>query len=314
MKKSLGIALIVFLVALMAVMMITDKQEQDRRETHIQELQKEARPYEFELNQIRSELQNREKEIKSTPDISSVIIGFVPTCADDIAVVKELTEDYDFTPIIILDCSMDESVLHKIINKSVAENYEMIAAGMTFDTNVLKRADTIKTLLTKYGDKQESAFFLRSICDTVGNREDLKQHGYKNLVRYSESLISEVDNSGVPCICYAFIKPSVVNSDLVSQVAAACSYTVLTFDFSDIHSGDIGKTDITELLTIIENQVSAGKLLYKNLTEAFNDVVELESLSQQHKEEYEQYKTEKQKRIDGLEEIIDEIYSHRDEY
>lgn len=228
--------------------------------------------------------------------------------------VKELTEDYDFTPVIILDCSMDESVLRKIINKSVAEKYEIIAVGMTFDTNVLKRADTIKTLLTKYGDKQESAFFLRSICDTVENRDALKQHGYKNFVRYSESLTSEVDDSGVPCICYAFIKPSVVYSSLVSQISTICSYTVLTIDFSDIHSDDISKTDITELLTIIENQVSAEKLRYKNLTESFSDVVESEKLAQKRKEEYEQYKAEKQKRIDELEKIIDEIYSHRDEY
>ena len=86
----------------------------------------------------------------------------------------------------------------------------------------------------------------------------------------------------------------------------------MVFDFEDLAQGTIDETIITDYLKAVETQVSTGKLVYTDLTEAFDAVVEGESLSRRRQEAYEQYKEEQQKRIDELEEIISEIYSRPD--
>ena len=312
MKKTLSVVLIILLAGLLGGLLFWDKQDEARRTARMEQLQREARPYYQEITAIRNELQNQEREIRITHDVSGVIIGFVPAAADDVSTVKALTAGYGFTPLIILDCAKEETVLQDIVRRTVDEGWNLMLAGITFDQTVLERADFICTLLPEYGYETEPAFLLRRAYDTNENRETLRQHGYQYLVRYTDSLIADVDEFGTPYIAYGFVRSPNTYSNLVNQIVAAHTMMNMVFDFEDLAQGTIDETIITDYLKAVETQVSTGKLVYTDLTEAFDAVVEGESLSRRRQEAYEQYKEEQQKRIDELEEIISEIYSRPD--
>lgn len=310
MKKVLCIVLSIIILACIGVILVLDKQQKDRQAAHIKELQKEARSYEKEIDQIRSEIEERKKEVESSSDVSGVIIGFVPTSVVDIEMIKEITAELQFTPLIVLDCALDEYMLQGIAQATIAEGYDLVLSGMTFDASVLEKADNIKTLVYEYGYDQEPTFFLEHACDTEENRNQLKQHGYKNMVRYSESFDSGTDDSGDPFISYEFISDSDADVNFISKVANAHSYIVMAFNFSDIYSGVIEKTDIAVFLGAIEQSVAVHVMKYTNLTEAFNAVVEKDRVAKENEE----YEIAQQQRIEELEKMISEIYSRWDEY
>lgn len=313
MKRLFTNVLIIVLAVLLGMLLFLDKKQENRRAAHMVQLQNEARSYNQEIDDIRSELKKRESEIKRTSDVSGAIIGFVPTSAEDVSTIKNLTAGYRFTPLLILDCAMDEDTLKVVAREAVEEHYDLILAGITFDQEVVKTADSIQALLPEYGYNKEPAFFLRHSFDTKENLEVLLQHGFQRLVRYNDSLSSGVADSGVPYLSYGFIRSSSAYPNFISQVVDAHSYTIMTFDFQDIRSGAVKTADITDFLVKVDSQVSAGKMLFTDLSEAFDAVVEREGLSKRCQEEFEEYRVEQQKRIEELEKIISEIYSRLDD-
>lgn len=314
MKEKLITAVIAFLIVLLGVLLFLNQQKENKQEAHMKQLHKEVQPYNEEIADIRSELKKRENEIKKVPDVAGAIVGFIPTSVDDISTVKQLTAEYAFTPLIILDCAMEENVLQEIAKKTIAENCDLVLAGISFDQAVLEKANSIRKLLPEYGYEKEINFFLRYPSDTEENREALRQHGYPNLIRYNTSLNFGIDELGIPYISYGVVDTSNPNVSFISQIIAAHSYTVIVFDFADINDEENSQAVVMDFLQIVENEVSNGGLLYMDIREAFSAVMELESLYQKQREEFEQYKTDQQKRIEELEEMIAEIYSHWDEY
>lgn len=312
MKRTFSVAPIILLAVLLGGLLLWNKQNENRRAEHMEQLQAEARPYYQEMTAIRLELQRREKEIKIAHDVSGVLIGFVPASADDLEAVKAFTDGYGFTPLIIIDCAMEEADLQDIVRKSIEAGWDLMPAGITFDQAVLERADSIRTLLPEYSYGTAPAFLLRRAYDTAENRETLRQHGYQRLVRYSDSLSAAVDEFGAPYIAYGFVRSPNVSSDLVSRLVAAHTLMTLVFDFADLAQGTTDETIVTDYLKAVDSRVSSGELVYTDLAEAFDAVVEGESLARKRQEEFEQYKAEQQQRMDELEEIISEIYSRPD--
>lgn len=312
MKKCISVALVILLAALLGGLLLWEIQNESRRAAQTEQRQLEAQPYYEEMTAIRWELKRRESKIKITPNVSGVIIGFVPTSADDMASIREFTAGYGFTPLVILDCAREEADLQNIARISIEAGWDLMLAGITFDPTVLERADSIRALLPEYGDGTEPAFLLRHSFDTSENREALRRHGYQRLVRYSDSLIADVDESGTPYIAYGFVRTPNASSDLVSRLVSAHTLMTLVFDLADLAQGTIDETMVTDYLQAVDSRVSSGELVYTDLAEAFDAVAEGESLSRKRQEEFEQYKAEQQQRMDELEEIISEIYSRPD--
>lgn len=310
MKKVLCVIFSIIILAFLGVMLIMDRQQKNRQAEHIEQLKKEARSYEKEIEQIRLEIEERRKEVAASSEVSSAIIGFVPTSVVDIEMVKEIKAELQFTPLIVLDCALEEYMLQGIAQAAMIEGYDLIFSGMTFDAGVLEKADNIRNFMNENGYNKESAFFLEQGCDTPENREQLKQHGYKNMVRYSESFDSGIDDSGDPFISYDFIRDSKADVNYIKKVVSAHSYIVMTFNFSDIYNGVVEQTDIAVFLGAVEKSVASNTMKYMDLAGAFNAVVEKDRVAKENEE----YEIAQQQRIEELEKMISEIYSRWDEY
>lgn len=311
MKRILSCALIALLVLALVVLLLWDNQSDQKRAAELAQLQSETMPYVQEIAAIRQELKQRESEINVTSDVSGVIVSFVPTSREELTLVKEISAEYSLTPLVVLDCAMDDASVQEIAHRSLLEDLDLLLTGMHFDQTVLERADSVRSFLREGGYGKEPAFLLRNSFDTEKNLELLRQHGYRSLVRYSDSLAVGVDDFGVPYICYGFVRSSDASSGFISRIAAAHSNVLVLFSFEDLNSKTISPAMITETLEAIKMQEADGKLVYTTLEEAFISVAEAKSLSQKRREEFEQYKAKREKRIDELEEIISGINGSR---
>ena len=136
--KSKALSIVVFLLAvvLFGLLFVSHRQEQ-RQTAHMQQLQKEATPYEQEINDIRSELAQKQRAINMKEDASGILFGFVPASADDFTEIDKLAAEHSITPVILLDCSQEKEQLTRILKKAVAKDYEVVLAGLQFDESIL---------------------------------------------------------------------------------------------------------------------------------------------------------------------------------
>lgn len=142
-RKTLSIVVFLLAVVLFGLLFVNHRQEQ-RQAAHMQQLQKEARSYQLEIDEIRSDLAQRELAVKTTEDTSGILFGFVPASTANFAEIDKLAAEHSLTPVIILDCSQEKDVLTAILKKAVAKDYEVVLAGLQFDESILQTADEMK--------------------------------------------------------------------------------------------------------------------------------------------------------------------------
>lgn len=152
MKKTASYIVVLLLTAVLAGMFFVNRRQAQRRAAHMQQLQAEARPYEREIKEIRSELAQRERAIKTQTDTSGILFGFVPTSTDDFAEIDKLASAHAITPVILLDCSQEKEALTAILKNTVDRNYEVVLAGLQFDDDILQTADEMKDTLAQLDD------------------------------------------------------------------------------------------------------------------------------------------------------------------
>lgn len=312
-SKALLIVVLLLAVVLFGLLFVNHREEQ-RQTAHMQQLQKEARPYEQEINDIRSELAQKQRAINTKEDTSGILFGFVPASADDFAEIDKLAAEHSITPVILLDCSQEKEQLTQILKKAAAKGYEVVLAGLQFDESILQTADEMKALLAQMDDTKSPAFLLRGNVNTEETRNLLNGHGYTELILYDDSLQAGMQENGKPYICYGFFKQPVYYADYISQIVTAHTMMLASFDFSTIQSGTLKIADVENFIEMAEEQKADNKLHYVDLNSAFQAVADQNATQQERQEAYEKYEAEQEKRIQELEEKISAIYSRWDEY
>lgn len=307
-SKALSIVVLLLAVVLFGLLFVNHRQEQ-RQTAYMQQLQKEAMPYEQEINDIRSELAQKQRAINMEEDTSGILFGFVPVSADDFTEIDKLAAEHSITPVILLDCSQGKEQLTRILKKAVAKGYEVVLAGLQIDKSILQTADEMKDLLAQMDDTKSPAFLLRNKANTEETRNLLNEHGYTELILYDTSLQAGMQENGKPYICYGFFKQPVYYADNISQVVAAHTMMLASFDFSTIQISDVER-----FMTLADDRKAANELRYVDLNSAFQAVADQNATQKERQESYEKYEAEQEKRIQELEEKISAIYSRWDEY
>lgn len=299
----------VFLCIFLYIELDNQKKEQNK----LYALEKEALPYENEINDIYSELQSRKQKLGVTDSDAGVTPAFVPTSANDIDTIKGLVSNYDFTPTIIADCSIERNELNSIIRKASDYNYDIVMSGMTFDDDVLSSALRSRNNLSGNNYDLKDTFFLRHSCDTDSARQTLINNNYKNIICYNETFSSGSSSDGLLYISYSFVRSSSAFTNLINQAISTNTDAVMIFDFADMNDGTIDSSIITGFFDEVTAKINEDSVRYYRLTDAFEALDKQESLSQIANKEYEQYRQEMEQRISELEAKIHDIYSSRNE-
>ena len=179
-SKALSIVVLLLTVVLFGLLFVNQRQEQ-RQTAYMQQLQKEAMPYEQEINDIRLELAQKQRAINTKEDTSGILFGFVPASVDDFTEIDKLAAEHSITPVIFLDCSQEKEQLAQILEKAVAKDYEVVLAGLQIDESILQTADEMKDLLAQIATLPFVAAVLAGMA-TVRSRT-LAHHSFKGTIR-----------------------------------------------------------------------------------------------------------------------------------
>ena len=88
----------------------------------------------------------------------------------------------------------------------------------------------------------------------------------------------------------------------------------ICFDLDGLQKNTLAEKDITDCLDVLDERLSAGVLEYRDVQTAFLVLAQKEGRTEQARAEFDQYAQQQEARIEELEGIVKEIYSHWEEY
>lgn len=280
----------------------------------MEELQKEAKAYEAELNQIRNNLKEQAVEIENKADKGRIVVGYCPSTQDDISLIKKHAQKYGFYPVMVLDCALDVNELTGFLKAAQGEDFEIMMTGSPLTESVLSTADRVRGYLKEYGFEDDSSFLLRGSDDVSENLSQLYKYQYEGLARFDASVEAGVTETGIPYLAYSFISNNNQLTGGIDQVIQNKSAMILVFDCRSIGSGRLTEADITATLDYVQKKTDSGSLIYSTVADALKEISDGTDLSDSRRQEYEEFASLQQERIDELEEKIHEIYSRWNEY
>lgn len=276
-------------------------------------LKQQAAPYEREIQALQSELNKRKNAISANTDTSGAIPCFKISSAEDVATVKELCAGYAFTPTILLSCSLEQESLNNIIEASAAENYDFVLYVRTMQEDTLDTMAQLQETIAKYNPAWKPAVLLHSQEDTKQNQALLAEHGYRMLFRYNNELDDGAQDEML-YLAYGFIRATTDTSWLTDMLVDTRTSMAICFDLDGLQKNTLAEKDITDCLDVLNERLSAGVLEYRDVQTAFLVLAQKEGRTEQARAEFDQYAQQQEARIEELEGIVKEIYSHWEEY
>lgn len=312
-SKTFTAGVIILCAVLLAVPLWMKRQQENRRQVHMSTLKQQAAPYEREIQALQSELNKRKNAISANTDTSGAIPCFKISSAEDVATVKELCAGYAFTPTILLSCSLEQESLNSIIEASAAENYDFVLYVRTMQEDTLDTMAQLQETIAQYNPAWKPAVLLHSQEDTKQNQALLAEHGYRMLFRYNNELDDGAQDEML-YLAYGFIRATTDTSWLTDMLVDTRTSMAICFDLDGLQKNTLAEKDITDCLDVLNERLSAGVLEYRDVQTAFLVLAQKEGRTEQAQAEFDQYAQQQEARIEELEGIVKEIYSHWEEY
>lgn len=312
-SKTFTVGVMILCAVLLAVPLWMKRQQENRRQVHMSTLKQQATPYEREIQALQSELNRRKNAISSNTDTSGAIPCFKISSAEDVATVKELCAGYAFTPTILLSCSLEQESLNNIIEASAAENYDFVLCVRAMQEDTLDTMAQLQETIAQYNPAWEPAVLLHTQEDTKQNHALLAEHGYRMLFRYNSELEDGAQDEML-YLPYGFIRATTHTSWMTDLLIDTHSSMAICFDLDGLQTNTLAEKDITDCLDMLDERLSAGVLEYRDAQTAFLVLAQKEGRAEQAQAEYDRYAQQQEARIEELEGIVREIYSHWDEY
>lgn len=312
-SKTFTVGVMILCAVLLAVPLWMKRQQENRRQEHMSTLKQQAAPYEREIRAIQSELNKQKNAISANTDTSGAIPCFNISSAEDVATVKKLCAGYAFTPTILLNCSLEQESLNSIIEASAAENYDFVLYVRTMQEDTLDTMAQLQETIAQYNPAWKPAVLLHGQEDTKQNQALLAEHGYRTLFRYNNELDDGAQDEML-YLAYGFIRATTDTSWLTDMLVDTRTSMAICFDLDGLQKNTLAEKDITDCLDVLDERLSAGVLEYRDVQTAFLVLAQKEGRTEQARAEFDQYAQQQEARIEELENIVREIYSHWEEY
>lgn len=294
--------LCIILALCLAGLYIGHEKQEEIKERKIAKLHEQAYPYEQELKQIEAELNDLREGIRVANETGMLVIGYQISNTDDFAFVEDSSWEYGFTPIVVIDLAGENP---DVLLELAKQNYDFIVLTASAFTEDIR--ESLKQYRKTYGI---TYFLLRNTEDTEENIQLLKEAGFQGCARFSEASDNGVLDNGLACTNYSFIKSDSFSiTSRMNELEKGKQSLLFVFDLS---SDKLAKEAVVQKLEQIKAQVDAGTLISSTLSDIDDSIRKNSEATQSKRMTYEQYAEGKIVRMQELEDIIDEIYSHWD--
>lgn len=309
----ISIGLIVFL----GQSVIQTRALEKERTEYLDALKAEALPYEQEMAQIRQEIadygkEKDDEEVIIIPPRGRVMVGYQLNTAGYLYHIRSQSEQYGFSPVIVLDCSEDLWVNQSIIISMLPTDYfEVVFTASSFNESTMENVAKVREAMRGTSLIDTNTFLLRGVFDTEENQALLLENGFDKCFRLNNNVANEVTEEGLALMGYCDMNSRSATSIKNSlEVSAENAISVMyIFDMKSWPLSYANEKTMDSYLDAISSYAGDGSLIPSTVSESFANLF-LERV-QKHQDK-DDFMEEKEARLAELEAITQEIYSRWD--
>lgn len=306
--------LCILAVAALGYLVYTSRQQEKELTASLNALQAEAKTYESELADLRLELNSLPDTFSYSSEEAEIMVGFNVTSAEDIAYIEEKSETNDFSPVLVIDCTMETEDIETIVEAADADWEIMLYAT---DFSEAANDDVLKVLswMESIEREQTGVFLLRDAYSSESNMQLLADDGFIGYTSYHDSSpqIGQTEDGYVYFDYSYLISSETVINDRLSALYSSKASMIVVFDMFSINSGSVSKSYVTSLLNTMQGYAKQEDCSFSTVADVVEELSGINEIEAENQEEYEEQAAEIQERIDELEETISNIYDQLEE-
>ncbi|MCD8153912.1 MAG: hypothetical protein LUF78_04370 [Clostridiales bacterium] len=310
-RNTVGIVLTIVLAGVLLLMIYTEKKIEGEKETAYQTLLAEVEPYEDELREKKILLSNLKSDVSYSSEESEILVGFVATDESDLAYMEEKADIYGFSPVLVLNCTMEESTIEDMID-TADDSWEIMLYTPTFSEEVNESVLSVISYLDSIDRAYADVFFLRSDYDSDTNLRLIKKDGFIGYTSYhSEAPGIGQEEDGTVYFDYSYLTSS--GTSVTSRISAMYNgraSMIFALDMKSINSGSLTEEYVTSVLDTLQSYTENDDCSFSTITSVVEKLSDINSIEASNQESYEKQVVELEERIEELEEIIDELYDN----
>ncbi len=311
--KALCIALSVLIVIGIVFIYVSASKKQEALTNELKELEAKVMLYDEEKTRLEKEITDLEKDLNYSRDKSRIMVGFVVNDPSDLAFVRENSQKYQFSPIVIIDCTMQIDNI-KACLQEVDASWEIMMYAQTFSDAVKDGSAAVSEYLESVGKKDTGVFFIRGDAHSEESIALLKEAGFIGYTLYHDSPISWQNSDGMIYFDYSHIKSN--SNDLVTYRLSECyskkASMLFAFDMPCIKAGEISEESVSKVLGELSRYAGFSTCDFSTAAEVVSELTSINDTLQEKAEAYTAAKEKNQPRIEELKKLIAEIYSKFD--
>lgn len=311
-KNIMMIVIVSFLFTAILVLVVMNEYQEKKQADHIKMLEQEAKVYEKEIIEIKTELSRMESDLEKIDDVCQVSFCFQVQEESDIEWIEENFSNYSWpiTIVIHVDEENKENIVQKISESEL--EMELMFSGMSDYEENRDVVQELKELAKQYGVKLASMWFFENGEYTEENVRLLKNDGRKGftqLTNYSIYIGSGVTKDGMFYVEHVPVKEgeNKVHESIDLAVKQKKSL-ILSFDVPELKETKDYETILKNVIEEVNIYHDDDKIIL-GLTENYFFLNALKELTLQEKQEaYNKYEEKQKKKIEELEKKVGEIY------
>lgn len=127
-----------------------------------------AKPYEQELKELEEELAALEAAAACTSEVASIMAGFTCSDAAGLAYIADKAETWQFSPVLVLDCTMEQADIKQLLS-AVDDTWEIMLYAPAFSEETNEAVLSALSCLKADGRQHMGVFLLRDDYSNESN-------------------------------------------------------------------------------------------------------------------------------------------------
>ncbi|MCD8353599.1 MAG: CDP-glycerol glycerophosphotransferase family protein [Clostridiales bacterium] len=302
--------LCILLACGLGYLLYTNHQEQQAETAAIEAAVEEAKPYEQEMEELEAELEALENAVSYTSDAGDLMVGFLCSDTADLNYIAEKAETYQFPPVLVLDCTMEQTELEQLLG-AVEDEWEIVLYAPAFSEDVNDAVMSVFSYLRSIERKQTGVFLLRSDYSSESNIQLLLEDGFVGYTSYhSKAPEAGQTADGAVYFDYSYLSSSGTTvEDRLAALYNNKSAMLVVFETDSIGSDALPETYVTSLLDTMQAYTEQDDCAFSTVEKVVEELSGINALESDNQAAYEEQAAVLQQKIEQLEETIDEIYA-----
>ena len=283
------------------------KQEQEKAIQTARQME-EVKPYENEIMEITEQMKEEKVRFSYLSDTARMLVGYRLYTPDDLVMIQRQAEEYGFSPVIVLDCSMESMELANLIASVADRGWEIMLTVSPVTETITETVSNVRETLGQYGLSDTGVFLLKSGDYSEETVEKLKDNGFQGYTCFSDAVINGCDENGMVYFEYWYVQKGDASMETkLEQLTTDRKSMITVFDLQSMNMGLLSEKSITERLDLMKNYAGQEKMVYASVAEIVEELSDINAVQEQHQKEYEAYVEKQQEKIDELEGKIHKI-------